>query len=92
MHRHTPASPKTQRRLWPTATASVLTVLVLAPIVFRLAGTGADYTIHRNLAVAMKAHLTLYSPHFLLQFFALAVDFLVPGNIDAAMIVVSLLA
>jgi hypothetical protein len=91
-HRHSPVSPKTQRRLWPTASASVLAVLVLAPIVSRLAGTGADYTIHRNLAVAMKAHLTLYSPHFLLQFLALAVDFLVPGDINAAMIVVSLVA
>jgi hypothetical protein len=64
----------------------------MAPIVFRLAGNGADYTIHRNIAVAMKAHLTLYSPHFLLQFLVLVVDFLLPGNIDAAMIVVNLLA
>jgi hypothetical protein len=87
-----PTSPKTQRRFGPTAFASILAVLLLAPIVARLAGAGADYAIHRNLAVAMKAHLTLYSPHFLLQLLVLALDFLVPGNIDAAMIAVSLLA
>ena len=84
--------PKVQHRLWPTVLASILAVLVMAPIVFRLVGNGADYTIHRNIAVAMKAHLTLYSPHFLLQFLVLVVDFLLPGNIDAAMIVVNLLA
>ena len=90
--RRKPPPPKVQHRLWLTVLASILAVLVMAPIVFRLAGNGADYTIHRNIAVAMKAHLTLYSPHFLLQFLVLALNFLLPGDIDTAMIVVSLLA
>jgi hypothetical protein len=91
-HRHSPVSPKTQRRLWPTATASVLAVLVLAPIVSRLAGTGRDYVGHRDLAAAFKNHLTLSLPHFLLESLVVGVDILLPGDMERALIVVMLLA
>jgi hypothetical protein len=67
-------------------------VLVLAPIVSRLAGVGNDYVGHRNLAVEFKNHLTLYHPHFLLQALVAAVDVLLPGDTERAMIVAVLLA
>jgi hypothetical protein len=71
---------------------SALAVLLLAPIVVRLAGTGNDYIGHRNLAVAFKNHLTLYHPHFLLQVLAVAVDFVLPGDMERALIITVLLA
>jgi hypothetical protein len=86
-------TPPTERhRLWVTASVSALTVVVLAPIVFRLAGSSYDHVIHRNLALAMKAHLTLYTPHILLQCLVLGLSYLLPGDIDLAMSVVMLLA
>jgi len=81
---------RTKPRLTAILLIAVISAVLFAPVIWRLAATGYDYQVHMGIAANMLKTGTVNTPHFLLQAGAILFSPLAGGIFNATVVLVLL--